>query len=241
MNPERSIIIAGVQRSGTSFLCDALQKLGNVGLPAEHFVKMVEPQWIENKEIEDIRNRIETAIQEGSTANGIFGLKIMWNTYCDFMKIVKQLPELKTIEDKQIFQSLFGNITYIWIRRRDKTRQAVSWAKAAQTGKFSLREGNETTPTIDLQFNFQFISNLYKLTEEGETGWASYFEAIKADVVKVYYEDLVNNVDQELALVMDHCQLDKNVSITTSDIIFLRQSDTINEEWVERFNESSTN
>ena len=77
MNPERSIIIAGVQRSGTSFLCDALQKLGNVGLPAEHFVKMVEPQWIENKEIEDIRNRIETAIQEGSTANGIFGLKIM--------------------------------------------------------------------------------------------------------------------------------------------------------------------
>ena len=92
MNPERSIIIAGVQRSGTSFLCDALQKLGNVGLPAEHFVKMVEPQWIENKEIEDIRNRIETAIQEGSTANGIFGLKIMWNTYCDFMKIVKQLP-----------------------------------------------------------------------------------------------------------------------------------------------------
>ena len=52
MNPERSIIIAGIQRSGTSFLCDALQKLGNVGLPAEHFVKMVEPQWIENKEIE---------------------------------------------------------------------------------------------------------------------------------------------------------------------------------------------
>ena len=49
MKPERSIIIAGVQRSGTSFLCDALQKLGNVGLPAEHFVKMVEPQWIENK------------------------------------------------------------------------------------------------------------------------------------------------------------------------------------------------
>ena len=106
-------------------------------------------------------------------------LKIMWNTYCDFMKIVKQLPGLKTIEDKQILQSLFGNITYIWIRRRDKTRQAVSWAKAAQTGKFSLREGNETTPTIDLKFNFQFISNLYKLIEEGENGWASYFEAIK--------------------------------------------------------------
>ena len=132
------------------------------------------------------------------------------------MKIVKQLPELKTIEDKQILQSLFGNITYIWIRRRDKTRQAVSWAKAAQTGKFSLREGNETTSTIDLQFT----SNLYKLTEEGETGLASYFEAIKADVVKVYYEDLVNNVDQELTRIMDHCQLNKNVSITTSDIIF---------------------
>ena len=43
MNPERSIIIAGVQRSGTSFFCDASQKLGSVGLPAEHFVKMVEP------------------------------------------------------------------------------------------------------------------------------------------------------------------------------------------------------
>ena len=83
MKPERSIIIDGAQRSGTSFLCDALQKFGDAGLLAEHFVKMVEPQWIENKEIEDIRKRIETAIQEGSTANGIFGLKIMWNTYCD--------------------------------------------------------------------------------------------------------------------------------------------------------------
>ena len=79
------------------------------------------------------------------------------------------------------------------------------------------------------------------MTEEGETGWASYFEAIKADVVKVYYEDLVYNVDQELTRITDHCQLNKNVSITTSDIIFLRQSDNINEEWVELFNESSTN
>ena len=89
----------------------------------------------------------------------------MWNTYCDFMKIVKQLPELKTIEDKQILQSLFGNITYIWIRRRDKTRQAVSWAKAAQTGKFNLREGNETTPIIELQFIFQFIIKLLNLVQ----------------------------------------------------------------------------
>ena len=78
------------------------------------------------------------------------------------------------------------------------------------------------------------------MIEERETGWASYFEDIKADVIKVYYEDLVNNLDQELACIMDHCQLNKNISITTSDIIFLRQSDKINEEWVELFNESST-
>ena len=144
-------------------------------------------------------------------------------------------------DDLTILQSLFGNITYIWIRRRHKTRQAVSWAKAAQTGKFSLREGDETAPKIDPKFNFQFTSNLCRFIEEGENGWASYFQAIKADVVKVYYEDLVNNVDQELTCIMDHCQLNKNVSITTSDIIFLRQSDNINEEWEEHFNESSTN
>ena len=81
-----------------------------------------------------------------------------------------QLPELETIEDKQILQSLFGNITYIWIRRRDKTRQAVSWAKAAQTKIQPKRRQRQSI----LQFNFP-----------------TYQSAIKADVVKVYYEDLV--------------------------------------------------
>ena len=57
---------------------------------------------------------------------------------------------------------LFPNVHYIWMVRRDKVRQAVSWAKAAQTDIYARSKGEAPVPKQEPAFDFAFIDQLYK-------------------------------------------------------------------------------
>ena len=238
MKPIRSILVVGVQRSGTSLLCEAIKSVGLAGIPEEYFLKIVEPHWMETRGDADVRSYINEAIVKGTSANGVFGAKIMWNTFCDLVRIAKELPELSMRHEREVIDALFGDTTYIWIRRRDKVRQAVSWAKAAQTGIFSslqtLAKEEQQLP----EYNYELVNNLHLLIQEGEIGWGSYFGDIGANAIEVFYEDLTNNLDGTLETIMSACGIIKEQTILDSEIRNIKHSDRVNDEWVAKYNET---
>lgn len=235
LKPTQSILVVGVQRSGTSFLCDAIKSIGLAGIPGEYFLQIAEPQWIEDKGITDIRSYIDEAIASGMSENGVFGAKIMWNTFGEFLKRAQKLPELSSMQKGEIIEALFGNAAYVWLRRRDKISQAVSWAKAAQTGIFtSLQSPNNEKANLP-QYDFDLIDNLHRLILEGEAGWGSYFDAIGARPNKVFYEDLLSDLDGTLNSVMLACGVTKSRPINASEIEFKKQANATNYEWVARY------
>jgi LPS sulfotransferase NodH len=73
-------------------------------------------------------------VELGCTPNGVFGVKIMWS-YLDL--VIAKLRSLAAVRNwaaPHVLPTLWPNLKYIHIIRRDKMRQAVSLAKAVQSG-----------------------------------------------------------------------------------------------------------
>jgi LPS sulfotransferase NodH len=145
-----SYVICAVQRSGSFLLSEALTNTGLAGNPQEYFLNNSEGwedgSWARQNGVTSRSDYLRLVLEKGTTPNGVFGTKIMWNYFQDMIKRLQELPEFKEMDAPQLMASLFTNVYYIWIIRRDKVRQAVSWARAAQTGIYAQTAGETPVP-----------------------------------------------------------------------------------------------
>lgn len=88
--PERSLLICGNQRSGTTMLCRALADTGVCGRPDEYFLAEDAaqlPDWRFWEEgfigvqhgAKDREDCLRIVYGLGTTANDVFAAKLMWN------------------------------------------------------------------------------------------------------------------------------------------------------------------
>ena len=129
--PEKKLVILATQRSGSTLLCEDLRSYGVFGDPDEHFLLMLRrhavPDWPQMlRELVDKR-----------APNGVFAVKLMVN----YAQAVDDRLRDSGIVPEQPDPSLFPHIRrfsegadWIWIRRRDVIRQAVSREMSRQTG-----------------------------------------------------------------------------------------------------------
>ena len=99
----------------------------------------------------------------------------MWNYFHSVVENLRELVEVRNMEPLQLIAALFPNVHYIWIVRRDKVRQAVSWAKAGLTGVYAWPKGSPPVTKEEPRFDFNFIDQLVNLILEGEAGWQAFF------------------------------------------------------------------
>ncbi len=186
-----SYAICGVQRSGSSLLCEALHRTRVAGLPSEYFLPQPGSNGQEQigvgQPVEDVLRAIFRA---GSTANGVFGTKLMWNYFPAVVTRLRELPGRNGLESHALLPSVFPGLRYVWIVREDKVRQAVSWAIAAQTNIYASFQLAHREPARKPEFDFQLIDNLHGLILLGERGWRGHFEKAGVQPFRVVYEEL---------------------------------------------------
>src|SRR5437899_5901276 len=106
------------------------------------------------------------AFQEHTaTANGVFGSKMMWGYFDDF------LAQAKSVD------AVFPDVKYLWIRRRDKVRQDISWWRADRTGEWALAAGGSATPERPdpPSFDVAAVKNLITAATKHEESWRAWF------------------------------------------------------------------
>ena len=72
-------------------------------------------------------------ILAGTTLNRGFGCKIVWHQFDKIISKPRQFLCLAQLPTLALLKSIFPDLHYIWLMRRDKVRQAISYAKALQT------------------------------------------------------------------------------------------------------------
>ncbi|HSL46143.1 MAG TPA: Stf0 family sulfotransferase [Anaerolineales bacterium] len=238
MKPQISYVICAVQRSGSFLLCEALKNTGLAGFPEEYFLPgegWEDGWWARQHGVTSRADYLNLVFEQGTSSNGVFGTKIMWNYFPTMLNSLQELPEYKGLDAPQLMASLFPNVRYIWIVRRDKVRQAVSWAKAGQTDIYALHKGGTPNPKQEPTFDFGFIDQLHHLILEGETGWQSFFEACGTRPFKVEYEELVEAYEPTALRILDYLNVSYPKNLVFGERRLQKQADALNEAWVRKY------
>jgi LPS sulfotransferase NodH len=128
---------------------EALKETGQPRRPREYFWGLRSPEVIRllphdaNIELlaarsetwsrEDYRRHLDWALREGTTPNAVFGAKMMWGYFNDFLELARGIPRFGGMGDGSLLNAAFPGLHYVFISRSDKVRQAVSLWRALQT------------------------------------------------------------------------------------------------------------
>ena len=193
----RSYLVCSVQRAGSWLLCHALEDTGVLGRPAEYFHQGDEQFWRGRWGAASDDAFLRAVRHEPVTPNGVWGSKMMWNYLDDAVARLRAWPRLGAAADAgdpEVLAAAFPGLRYLWLRREDKLRQAISWWRAAATGQYELAPDEVCAEPP--AFDREAIGRLLRYAQACEAGWRDWFAAHSIRPLEIVYEDLIEDVDR---------------------------------------------
>ena len=158
----------------------------------------------------------------------------MWGYFDD---VVGKLHSITGYEDRpvaELLSTVFPNLHYLWMTRRDKVRQAISFERAIQTNVWAMND--ETPPwTGELHFDFARIDALVHLVEAHEAAWRHYFVENGITPFTVVYEEFVAAYEQTAIQILHELSIPVLEPLQFAHRRMRRQADALSEEWVQRY------
>ncbi len=188
----------------------------------------------------DYAHYLAHVLEEGTTANGVFGAKVMWGYLDDFVSNLRDIPAYKELPVPDLFSTVFPNLHYLRVVRKDKVSQAVSLWKAIQTWRWREDEIATSSNGIEhqkreLQFQFELVDHLVRQIEEHELAWERFFDAAGIEPYRVVYEDLADNYEATALKILRYLGVTLPENHRFAARQMKRQADTLSEEWVRRY------
>lgn len=245
--PERSLLICGNQRSGTTMLCRALEDTGLCGRPEEYFLAedpVQLPEWRFWEDgfygvqhgAKDREDYLRIVYGLGTTPNGVFAAKLMWNNVPWAVRKFQEMSPFAAMGRAAIFSTAFPGLRVVNVTRRDRVAQAVSWARMAQDGVWVVSDDEPAIPARTPEYDFELISALERLITVGEQQWRMLYEELGLTPYEVVYEDLVTpgGLAAAVAGVLEHVGLEMPGDLVLSPRTH-RQADFLNDDWTARY------
>jgi trehalose 2-sulfotransferase len=219
---KKSYIVASSYRSGSQYLCWRLWQTGLLGAPSEILNPTSELRLLMNRlKASTPADYIEKLVARRCTRNGVFGIKAHFHHFEAFQN---EYPELLQV---------LAPTTYIYIDRDDKIAQAVSMAKALQTGAWTSRM--EEGPKPALVYDRQTIEHCLADIERQDLNWRRWFEAHGVTPYHVSYTDLTANPTRVVRSIVKFLGVENDEPDEVNVPAAKKQADETNLEWIERF------
>jgi LPS sulfotransferase NodH len=195
------------------------------------------------------------AIGQGTTPNGVFGAKLMWGYFGDFVSLLREIPEYRKLPTDELLPTAFPDLSYIRVVRANKVRQAVSLWKAVQTATWrqeetGLSDGADIADAAEpdasnghgprLKFHYHAIEHLLGQILAHEACWDAFFEHCRIRPHVVVYEDFVENYEQTARETLSYAGVEVPEG-TRFERRMQRQTDDTNRNWARRFSELKLN
>ena len=235
MRPQTSYLICATPRCGSYLLCEALRNTGIASRPDEFFYPDTAASWRERWGVATDAEFLAKAIEAGSTPNGVFGAKVMWGYFDDFVRKLRRLPgAARRAPLPELLSAVFPNLAYVWITRRDKVRQAVSHWRAAQTNVW-VWGGGERQEAQAPAFDFKQIDRLVRQSQAQDRAWQRFFVAHRIVPFVVVYEELAEAYEATAMQVLHFLHIPAPDDLVFGERSLKRQADDLSESWVEQY------
>jgi LPS sulfotransferase NodH len=196
---------------------------------------------------------LEWVFEAGTTPNGIFGAKLMWGYFGDFVSLLRNVPAYRDIPLAELLPTVFPDLTFVRVVRANKVRQAVSLWKAVQTATWREDQANATAASLEdngsppyqnfieehrpqLRFHYRAIDHLLEQILIEESRWDAFFEHSGIKPILVLHENFAAEYETSTLRLLERLDL-----APPEDFDFepqmKRQSDLVNDDWVKRYSE----
>ncbi len=242
MCPKKSYRIWFTQRNGSTLLCKGLESTGIAGIPGEYFNLINTDSLSEQHGVQTYEELKAKLWQLGTSKNGIFGIKHSW--FADrHEKISREIAALRgwaatpSINHEILFADLFPNCKHIYLTRRNKVRQAVSWWKAIQDDVWHLEKGKahqNDAAFYEEKYDFNALNHLFKEATLRECAIQAYFSQYSITALTLVYEDFIQDFEGTIRKVVDYLEIDAS-DFTVGGFYYKKTASTGSELWVQRF------
>jgi trehalose 2-sulfotransferase len=196
---------------------------------------------------------LEWAFEAGTTDNGVFGAKLMWGYFGDFISLLRNVPAYRDLSLAELLPAVFPDVTFVRVVRANKLRQAVSLWKAVQTATWREDQASAKAASVEddgsppyrsfieehrpqLRFHYRAIAHLLDQLLVEEASWDAFFEHCGIRPVLVLYENFAADYETSTLNLLDRLNLAPPEGFEFEPRM-KRQSDRINDDWVRRFSE----
>jgi LPS sulfotransferase NodH len=196
---------------------------------------------------------LEWAFETGTTENGVFGAKLMWNYFGDFVSLLRNVPAYRDLSLAELLPAVFPGLTFVRVVRANKLRQAVSLWKAVQTATWREDQASAKATSVEedgsppyksfieehrpqLRFHYRAIAHLLDQLLKEEASWDAFFEHCGIRPVLVLYENFAADYETSTLNLLDRLDLSPPEGFEFEPRM-KRQSDNVNDDWVKRFSE----
>ncbi|HVQ58230.1 MAG TPA: Stf0 family sulfotransferase [Solirubrobacterales bacterium] len=196
---------------------------------------------------------LEWAFEAGTTPNGMFGAKLMWGYFGDFVSLLRNIPSCRDVSLAELLPSVFPEVSFVRVVRANKVRQAVSLWKAVQTATWREDQAQAKAASVEdgsgppyrsfleehrpqLRFHYRAIDHLLQGLLVEEACWDAFFEHAGIKPILVLYENFADDYETSTLRLLDRLGLE-----TPADFNFeprmKRQSDRVNDDWTRRYSD----
>jgi LPS sulfotransferase NodH len=230
VEPVRSYVIRCVQRTGSWLLAHTLADTGYAGRPSDYFDEAEREhharEW--GLPADDLTPYARAMRDKATTANGVLGSKMMWNDF-DWLRSSLR-PPAGTDAGLEFMRTTFPNAQFVWLRRRDKVRQGISWWRAVVTDQWALRPGEEPgQPAPDVEQMVQFV----QFAQRCEDGWRQWFASTRIQPCEVVYEDLSRDRLAVTNRVLEFLRLPQLGAGDLPPVRYRKQADILTERYAD--------
>jgi LPS sulfotransferase NodH len=196
---------------------------------------------------------LDWAFEAGTTDNGVFGAKLMWGYFGDFVSLLRNVPAYSDLSLADLLPAVLPELTFVRVVRANKLRQAVSLWKAVQTATWREDQASAKAASLEdddappyrsfieehrpqLRFHYRAIAHLLDQLLVEEASWDAFFEHCGIKPVLVLYENFAADYETSTLNLLDRLDLSPPEGFEFEPRM-KRQSDKVNDDWVRRYSE----
>jgi LPS sulfotransferase NodH len=174
---------------------------------------------------------LRRAFAFGTSPNGVQGFKVVWSHFGPlYSRYARQSSAAEGDEPEEL---LSREIRWVYLERRDRLAQAVSWARATQSGRWNVLVPGSAGGAE--QYNYLLIR--YKLwsIEAERRAWRRFFDDLGVQPLNLVYEDFIAAPLETLTLIGEFLGLRGPLTLHSAETRIRKQRDRVNQRWRERF------
>jgi LPS sulfotransferase NodH len=244
--PQRAVtyLICTNPRSGSWLLSEGLAATSLAGNPREWFNILEEQQhrarWRMDSPTDlPYPTYLRMARKQSTSSNGVSGIKLHYYQFAELPRRMDAIGGLSGLTADALMRRLFPRARYIWLTRRDKVRQAISFLLAASTDEWWAIEGAAAGPraegAAEPEFDPKAIARLERTFTSRDSDWQAFFARIGVTPYVLVYEDLARDYRGTIARVLDWLAVPGAADVNIPPPRLKRQSDGRNEDWLARY------